>query len=238
MSANPRAWQRLCKQIEGCQACRRLVAWREAVAQRPPRRFAAQRYWAKPLPGFGDLNAPIVICGLAPAAHGGNRTGRMFTGDRSGDFLYRCLYQVGLSNQPTSVAQNDGLELNGCYITAVVRCAPPQNRPSPEERDACLRYLVSELRLLKKLRVVIALGAFAWDGILRALRQLGYSTRFRPRFQHGMSCEIGPYVLLASYHPSQQNTFTGRLTEAMFIEILRRALNWVRDLGKKPSKLS
>lgn len=217
-------WQRLYQDLIACRACPRLVAWRESVAKRPRRSFCHEPYWAKPVPGFGDLDAQIVICGLAPAAHGGNRTGRIFTGDRSGDFLYRCLYRVGLANQPTSVSRNDGLTLSGCYITSVVRCAPPHNRPSPAERDRCLSYLVRELQLLNRARVLVCLGAFAWNGVLRALEQLSYIPRPRPRFRHGGQCRIGPYVLLGSYHPSQRNTFTGKLTEPMLISVLRRAL--------------
>ncbi|GBD36026.1 hypothetical protein HRbin36_01143 [bacterium HR36] len=217
-------WKELCKEIIACRACPRLVAWREYCGKHPRRAYQGQSYWARPVTGFGDLEARIMICGLAPAAHGGNRTGRIFTGDRSGDFLYRCLYQVGLANQPISVNREDGLEVSGCYITAIVRCAPPHNRPSPEERDRCLPYLVRELRLLDKVRVIICLGAFAWSGMIRVLRELGYFRRPAPPFGHGVEERIGPYSLLGSYHPSQQNTFTGKLTEAMFMKILRRAL--------------
>jgi uracil-DNA glycosylase family 4 len=224
-----KAWNALYQEILACRACPRLVAWREAVAQQPRRAYQGQTYWARPVPGFGDLEAQLVLCGLAPAAHGGNRTGRMFTGDRSGDFLYRCLYRVGLANQPTSISRDDGLQLHGCYITAVVRCAPPQNRPLPAERDRCLGYLVRELTLLRNARVIICLGAFAWNGILRACEQLGYSVQPRPHFRHGAQCSIGPYILLGSYHPSQQNTFTGKLTEAMLVSILRRAIRLLQD---------
>ncbi|MCS7160012.1 MAG: uracil-DNA glycosylase [Gemmatales bacterium] len=222
------AWEQLCREVIGCRACPRLVRWREAVARQPRRAFAQETYWAKPLPGFGDLDAQILVCGLAPAAHGGNRTGRMFTGDRSGDFLYRCLYQAGLANQPVSRNQDDGLQLRGCYITAIVRCAPPGNRPSPQERDRCLRYLVRELALLKQVQLIVALGQFAWHGVLRALQQLNYHIRPRPPFRHGAEVALGPYILLGSYHPSQQNTFTGKLTETMLIRILRRAQELVK----------
>lgn len=224
IAAANKVWHDLCNEIICCRACPRLVAWRETVARQPRRAFPGHTYWAQPITGFGDLEAKIIVCGLAPAAHGGNRTGRIFTGDRSGNFLYRCLYQVGLANQPTSVSRDDGLRLSGCYVTAIVRCAPPHNRPLPWERDRCLPYLVRELRLLAKARVILCLGAFAWNGTLRALEQLGYRQRPRPRFQHGAQCSIGPYVILGSYHPSQQNTFTGKLTERMFLRILRRAL--------------
>ncbi len=221
-------WQALCKRITQCRACPRLVAWREQVAQQPRRMFQGQTYWAKPVPGFGDLDARLLICGLAPAAHGGNRTGRVFTGDRSGDFLFSCLYEAGLANQPVSVGPGDGLELRKCYITAVVRCAPPQNRPLPEERDRCLSYLVEELALLNKVEVILCLGAFAWQGILRALAQLGHAMRPFPQFGHGNTAQVGPYSLVASYHPSQQNTFTGKLTKEMFLDVLHRALRMVR----------
>lgn len=219
-----REWQALCERITQCRACPRLVAWREEVARHPRRAYQNQPYWARPVPGFGDLEAGLLICGLAPAAHGGNRTGRIFTGDRSGDFLFECLYQVGLANQPISIGPGDGLELRNCYITAVVRCAPPQNRPLPNERDRCLPYLIEELRLLRNVRVILCLGRFAWDGMLRVLAELGHHLRPRPPFRHGVAVCVGPYQLLASYHPSQQNTFTGKLTRKMFLRVLRRAL--------------
>jgi uracil-DNA glycosylase family 4 len=204
--------------------CPRLVAWREAVAADPPRRYRGERYWARPLPGFGDVRARIVIVGLAPAAHGGNRTGRIFTGDRSGDWLFASLYRTGFANQPESRDRNDGLRLTDAYIAAVVRCAPPQNRPTPAERDRCLPYLVRELRLLGRARVLVTLGSFAWDGALRALAALGVETpRPKPRFGHGAEAVVGPYTLLGCFHPSQQNTFTGRLTERMIDEIFQRA---------------
>src|SRR5262249_11234741 len=158
----------------------------------------------------GDAKGRIVILGLAPAAHGGNRTGRVFTGDRSGDFLYAALHRAGLANQPTSTHRDDGLKLRDCYITACVRCAPPDNRPTPEERDTCLQYLQAELPLLKNVRVILCLGAFAWDGALRVLRTLGHAPKRRPAFGHGVEADVGPYRLIGCYHPSQQNTFTGR----------------------------
>jgi uracil-DNA glycosylase family 4 len=209
--------------IIACRTCARLVEWRETVAREKRAAFRAQEYWGKPVPGFGDPRARVLLCGLAPAAHGGNRTGRVFTGDRSGDWLYAALHRAGFANQPTSTDRQDGLELRDCYITACVRCAPPDNKPTVEERDTCLGYLVQELQLLKRARVVVCLGAFAWDGMLRALRSLGHEAAKRPRFGHGSEAAVGPYALLGCYHPSQQNTFTGRLTEDMLDAVLTRA---------------
>jgi uracil-DNA glycosylase family 4 len=214
---------RLNDQIVACRACPRLTAWRERVAREPPRRYHGEEYWARPVPGFGDPNARVLISGLAPAAHGGNRTGRIFTGDRSGDWLYGALYRAGLANQPTSIHRDDGLCLTNCYISACVRCAPPANKPTPKERDTCLPYLVAELRLLKRVRVIVCLGAFAWDGVLRAMRELGSVPSPKPRFGHGAEAVVGNYALLGCYHPSQQNTFTGRLTEAMLDTVLQRS---------------
>ncbi len=191
---------------------------REKVA-----RFAGETYWGRPVPGFGDARARVLVLGLAPAAHGGNRTGRIFTGDRSGDFLYAALHRVGFANQPTSVSRDDGLELRGAYVAAVNRCAPPRNTPAPDERDRCLPFLERELLALGDLRVVVALGGFAWDGALRALAALGHTTRPKPRFAHEAETEIGPYTLLGCFHPSQQNTFTGRLTPSMLDAVLERA---------------
>jgi len=190
----------------------------------PPRRHAGERYWARPVPGFGDPDASILVVGLAPAAHGGNRTGRIFTGDRSGDWLFASMHRVGLASQPTSVHRGDGLTITGAYVAAAVRCAPPGNRPTPAERDTCLPYLVRELELLGGLRVLVALGSFAWDAALRALAALGHrSPGPRPRFGHGAEAAVGPYALLGSYHPSQQNTFTGVLTEDMLDAVFARA---------------
>ncbi len=212
------------REVISCRRCPRLVDWREQVARTRRAAFASEDYWGRPLPGFGDPHATILVLGLAPAAHGGNRTGRIFTGDRSGDWLFAALWRAGLANQPTSVSRGDGLQLRGCFVTAAVRCAPPANRPLPEERDNCLPYLVAELELLREVRVVVCLGAFAWDVALRALGGLGHpAPRPRPRFGHGASAAVGPYTLLGSYHPSQQNTFTGRLTEAMLDDVLTRA---------------
>jgi uracil-DNA glycosylase family 4 len=201
------------------------VEWREAAAADPPRRYAGQRYWARPVSGFGDPRARIVLVGLAPAANGANRTGRMFTGDRSGDWLYAALHRAGLANQPTSTHRDDGLRLLDAYVTAVNRCPPPSNRPTPAERDNCLPYLARELSLLERARVLVALGSFAWDGALRAARDLGHAVpRPKPRFGHEAEAEVGPYALVGCFHPSQQNTFTGKLTEAMMDRVLARAV--------------
>jgi uracil-DNA glycosylase family 4 len=209
--------------VVACRACPRLVDWRERVAREKVARFADQEYWGRPVPGFGDPNAWLLILGLAPAAHGGNRTGRIFTGDRSGDFLFASLHRTGIANQPLSVARDDGLRLDGAYLTAVNRCAPPANKPTPEERDRCLAYLEREIRALTGLKVIVTLGAFAWDGALRALSALGHVVKPRPRFGHLAEIAFGPFVLVGCFHPSQQNTFTGKLTEAMLDEVFERA---------------
>jgi uracil-DNA glycosylase family 4 len=214
----------LASEVESCRRCPRLVAWREAAAIDPPRRYRGERYWARPLPGFGDPNARLVVVGLAPAAHGGNRTGRIFTGDRSGDWLFGALHRAGYANSPESTRRGDGLRLSGAYVSAVVRCPPPGNKPAPGERDNCLPYLVRELRLLGDARALVALGSFAWDGALRALHALGVTTpRPRPRFGHGAEAELDRYLLLGCFHPSQQNTFTGKLTEQMLDAVFSRA---------------
>jgi uracil-DNA glycosylase len=200
------------------------VQWRERVAREKRAAYADQEYWGRPVPGFGDPRARIVIVGLAPAAHGGNRTGRIFTGDRSGDFLFAGLFRAGLANQPASVARDDGVRLTGAYVAAVNRCAPPGNRPTPQERDACLPFLVRELELLARARVVVALGAYAWDGALRALSAMGHPAAPRPRFGHASEARVGPYRLLGCFHPSQQNTFTGKLTPGMLDAVLARSL--------------
>jgi uracil-DNA glycosylase family 4 len=218
-----RELERIAAEIVGCRSCPRLVEWRERVARDKTVRFADQTYWGRPVPGFGDPAAGILVVGLAPAAHGGNRTGRIFTGDRSGDFLFGSLHRVGLSNQPTSVSRDDGLRLIGAYLSAVNRCAPPANKPTPAERDTCLPFLAREIAALEPLRVLVALGAFAWDGTLRALSALGHPTRPRPRFGHAAEASVGPFVLLGSYHPSQQNTFTGTLTPQMLDAVFERA---------------
>jgi uracil-DNA glycosylase family 4 len=211
-------------EVISCRRCPRLVAWREEVARVKRAAFVSEDYWGRPLPGFGDPAARVLVLGLAPAAHGGNRTGRIFTGDRSGDWLFAALWRTGFANQPRSVSREDGLELSGCYVTASVRCAPPANRPLPAERDNCLPYLVRELQLLTATRVIVCLGGFAWDVALRALGAGGEGLpRPRPRFAHGAEASVGAYVLLGCYHPSQQNTFTGRLTEPMLDGVLARA---------------
>jgi uracil-DNA glycosylase family 4 len=215
---------RLAAEVESCTLCPRLVAWRESVAADPPRRHAGETYWARPLPGFGDPAARLLVVGLAPAAHGGNRTGRIFTGDRSGDWLFAALHRAGYANQPSSTHPGDGLRLSGAYIAAVVRCAPPANRPTPAERDTCLPYLVRELKLLADVSVVVALGSFAWDGALAALRAAGVEMpRPKPKFGHGAEAQAGPYTLIGCFHPSQQNTFTGKLTEPMMDAVFARA---------------
>lgn len=217
------------REVTECAACPRLVAWRERAAAEPPRRFQADHYWARPVPGFGDPSASIAIVGLAPAANGANRTGRMFTGDRSGDWLYAALHRAGLANQAGSTGRDDGLALRDVWITAVVRCAPPTNKPLPTERDACLPYLARELPLLPNLRVVMALGGFAWNGVLAALALSGsFTPRPKPRFGHGAETVAGALPMLGCYHPSQQNTFTGRLTAEMLDSVLTRAKTLAR----------
>jgi uracil-DNA glycosylase len=214
----------LAAEVHACRRCPRLVEWREAAAADPPRRFRGERYWGRPVAGFGDPAARLAIVGLAPAAHGANRTGRMFTGDRSGDWLYAALHRAGYANRPESARRGDGLALRDAYVTAVVRCAPPANRPTPAERDNCLPYMERELALLERSRVIVALGSFAWDGALRAIRALGGELpRPKPRFGHGAEARAGRWALLGCYHPSQQNTFTGRLTEPMLDAVFERA---------------
>ena len=217
-------------EVHGCRRCPRLVEWREASAAEPPRRFQGQDYWARPVAGFGDPAARLAIVGLAPAAHGANRTGRMFTGDRSGDWLYAALHRAGYASQAEATDREDGLRLRDAYVTAVVRCAPPANRPAPAERDNCLPYLQRELTLLDRCRTIVALGSFAWDGSLLALRALGETVpKPKPRFGHGAEAEVGGWKLLGCYHPSQQNTFTGRLTEPMIGGVFARA----RELSER-----
>ncbi|MGA9858426.1 MAG: uracil-DNA glycosylase [Solirubrobacteraceae bacterium] len=211
-------------EIVSCRRCPRLVAWREQVAREKRAAFATETYWGRPVPGFGDPTAGVVVLGLAPAAHGGNRTGRVFTGDRSGDWLFAALHRSGFANQPHSRDRGDGLALRGCWVTAAVRCAPPANRPTPAERDRCLPFAARELALLDGARVIVCLGGFAWDGALRILRGAGIELpRPRPRFGHGAEAAIGRLTLLGCFHPSQQNTFTGRLTEAMLDDVMSRA---------------
>ncbi|MDQ3366090.1 MAG: uracil-DNA glycosylase [Myxococcota bacterium] len=210
--------------ITGCRRCARLVRCREVAGAEPPKRYVGQSYWGRPLPGFGDPRARLLVLGLAPAAHGGNRTGRVFTGDRSGDWLFAALHRAGFANQAASTGPDDGLVLADSYVSVVVRCAPPANKPTPKERDRCVRFLGRELALLRELRVVIALGGFAWDGFLVTATQLGHAIpKPRPTFGHGASAAIGPYALIGSYHVSQQNTFTGRLTEPMLDAVFAQA---------------
>jgi uracil-DNA glycosylase family 4 len=211
--------------VVACRACPRLVTWREEVARQKVARFSDQEYWGRPVPGFGEPSARVMIVGLAPAAHGGNRTGRIFTGDRSGDFLYASLYRCGVANQPTSIARDDGLRLFGIYVTAVNRCAPPANKPTPQERDTCLPFLEREITALRELHVIVALGSFAWDGALRALAALGHVTNPKPHFGHGAEAEVGPLLMLGCFHPSQQNTFTGKLTPQMIDDVIDRAMS-------------
>jgi uracil-DNA glycosylase family 4 len=214
-------------EVVACRRCPRLVEWREGAAARRPAAAQEEEYWARPLPGFGDPEAMLLVVGLAPAANGGNRTGRMFTGDRSGDFLYAALHRAGYANQPQSVSRDDGLELLGAYVTAAVRCAPPDNKPTPGERDSCLPYLSAEIALLSRARVVLALGAFAYEAAYR-LCEKGAGARRRPRFAHGLEVPLaGGRTLVCSYHPSQRNVFTGLLDAAMVDRVLER----VADLG-------
>jgi uracil-DNA glycosylase len=211
-------------EIVDCRRCPRLVAWREEVAREKVARFRDEPYWGRPLPGFGDPDARLLIVGLAPAAHGGNRTGRVFTGDASGDFLWAALHELGLADRGSSRRADDGLMLTGVRIAAAVRCAPPLNKPTIDERDACAPYLARELALLDTARVVLALGQFGWNAVLRVLADAGEAVpRPRPRFGHGAEAPIGRRILVGSYHPSQQNTFTGKLTPAMFAAVLARA---------------
>jgi len=214
----------LTAEILACRRCPRLVEWRERVARERRRQFRDETYWGRPVPGFGDPDARILIVGLAPAAHGGNRTGRVFTGDGSGDFLFARLHEVGLANQPTSRRVDDGMALAGAYVAAAVRCAPPDNKPLPTERDECAPYLARELALLERVGVILALGAFAWGSSFRAIASVtGHDARPRPRFGHGVDARAGGYRVVGSYHPSQQNTNTGRLTPAMLRDVLVRA---------------
>jgi uracil-DNA glycosylase family 4 len=222
--AAPTTLERLEDEIVSCRACPRLVAWREEVGAVRRAAFRDEEYWSRPVPGFGDPDASIAVVGLAPAAHGGNRTGRVFTGDRSGDWLYASLYRAGLANQPTSVRAGDGLRLDGVWVTASVRCAPPANRPTPAERDRCLPFLVQELALLGSVRVVVALGQFGYDVVARALR-----LERRPRFGHGVEAQAPDgRTVVCSYHPSQQNTFTGKLTTSMLDAVFGRAVALAR----------
>jgi uracil-DNA glycosylase len=211
--------RRLTDEIVECRRCPRLVAWREQVAREKRAAFRDEEYWGRPVPGFGDPEAMLLVVGLAPAAHGGNRTGRVFTGDRSGDWLFGALHRAGYANQPTSVRADDGLRLTGAYVAAVVRCAPPDNRPTPTERDNCLPYLEREIALLRRVCAFVALGQFAYVTLAGL-----FGVRPRPRFAHGLEVPLPDgRTLICSYHPSQQNTFTGKLTEEMFDAVFQRA---------------
>jgi len=217
-------------EVVECRRCPRLVAWREEVAAHPRSSFRGETYWGRPIPGFGDPDARVVVAGLAPAAHGGNRTGRVFTGDRSGDWLFRAMYRAGFANQPHSVSVDDGLRLSGAWITAAVRCAPPANKPTITERDTCAGYLLRELAVLEP-AVIVVLGSFAYEAIWRTLRDLAIDLPApRPKFGHGVEVGTGGPLILCSFHPSQQNTFTGKLTEEMLDAIFLRA----RDLAMPP----
>jgi uracil-DNA glycosylase family 4 len=220
--------------VTGCRACPRLVEWRERVAREKRAAFRDEEYWGRPVPAFGDPSGRVLVIGLAPAAHGANRTGRMFTGDRSGDWLYRALFKAGFANRPASVRPGDGLELEDLLITAAVRCAPPANKPTPGERDRCAHWLAAELDLLEHVRVVVVLGSFAYVQTLRILADRGVEVPTpRPRFGHGGEIALREDLrILMSYHPSQQNTFTGKLTEDMFDAIWARARSLVEEMSE------
>lgn len=232
------ALARLAARIVRCRRCPRLVAHREAVAATPPRRYRGQAYWAGPVTGFGDPRARLLLVGLAPAAHGGNRTGRIFTGDRSGDWLYRALWEAGFASQPTAVSRDDGLVLSDAWVTAAARCAPPGNRPTPEEIARCRPYLLEELRALDRVEVVVGLGRIGWEAYLAARRALGRAApAARPVFAHGAVARLDDGVaLIASYHPSQQNTFTGRLTPEMFRAIFATARGLLEGRLSRPGR--
>jgi uracil-DNA glycosylase family 4 len=211
-------------EIEACRLCHRLTVYRENIARTKVRRFRDQEYWGRPVPSLGSLNARLLIVGLAPAAHGGNRTGRIFTGDRSGDWLYRALHRFGFANQPHSIDRHDGLRLIDCYITAAVHCAPPDNKPNPEEFLNCQPYFLEELERLRKIRVIVPLGMIAFKSCFAGRKKLGLTNPSRPEFSHGGVIALdGGVTLVSSYHPSQQNTQTGKLTEAMFDDVFRKA---------------
>jgi uracil-DNA glycosylase family 4 len=216
----------LSREIAECRACPRLVEWRELIAREKRAAFRDETYWARPVPGFGDPRARVLIVGLAPAAHGGNRTGRVFTGDRSGDFLFASLFRCGYANQPESVMVGDGLQLRDTYVSAAVRCAPPANKPTPAERDECAPFLHRELELLHRVRVIVALGAFGYEAVWSALKASGLAAELparRPRFAHLLVVPCGRVTVLGAFHPSQQNTFTGRLTPEMLDAVFERA---------------
>jgi len=220
----PDALRAVTEEIVACRACPRLVGWREQVAREKRAAFRAEDYWGRPVPGFGDPGARLLVLGLAPAAHGGNRTGRVFTGDRSGDWLFAALHRAGYASSPVSERAGDGLALTDCYVAAAVRCAPPANAPTPQERDTCLPFLARELDALTRLSVVVTLGGFAFDALWRVLLAQGEARPVpRPKFGHGVEVASARYTILGCYHPSQQNTFTGRLTEPMLDAVFARA---------------
>jgi uracil-DNA glycosylase family 4 len=232
VTADSDAFEALQARVVECRRCPRLVEWRERVADEKRAAFRDEAYWGRPVPAFGDPNGSVLVVGLAPAAHGANRTGRMFTGDRSGDWLYRALHRAGFASQAESTSRSDGLRLVDLLVSAAVRCAPPANKPTPAERDACRPWLEAELDLLEHLRVVVVLGNFAYAQTLRILSDRGMPVpRPRPRFGHGVELRMGDLTLIASYHPSQQNTFTGTLTEEMFDRIWARARELATSSG-------
>jgi uracil-DNA glycosylase len=212
--------------VVGCRRCARLVEYREEVARKKRKEFLEWEYWGRPVPGFGDPNASVLIVGLAPAAHGGNRTGRVFTGDRSGDFLYKALYKTGFANQPASLSTHDGLKLTGAYVTAAVKCAPPDNKPSTDETSNCSTYLASEIDSLRNLRAILCLGQFAFNVVMRTIRNKYNLKTASPGFAHGRVVRFGEGIplIICSYHPSPRNTQTGKLTEKMFLSVLRKTL--------------
>ena len=211
-------------EIAACRSCPRLVAWREQVALEKRAAFRDETYWGRPVPGFGDPHARVLVLGLAPAAHGANRTGRVFTGDRSGDWLYAALYRAGFANQPSSVGIDDGLELRSAYVTAAVRCAPPENKPTRAERDECLPFFARELALLTEVQVIVALGAFAYGALWTMLGADGVELPApRPKFTHGVEVATSTATIIGCFHPSQQNTFTGKLTQPMIDAVFARA---------------
>src|SRR5438132_4687536 len=218
--------EKLTAEIVACRQCPRLVAWRELVASEKRAAYRGETYWARPLPGFGDPNAQLLIVGLAPAAHGGNRTGRVFTGDRSGDFLYKALFKMGLANQPTSQKSEDGLKLKGAYVTAAVKCAPPDNKPSTEETTNCSPYLASEIDAVKELKAILCLGQFAFKAVMRTIRVKYSLPQASAKFGHGKVLRLGDGIpaIICSYHPSPRNTKTGKLTEKMFLSVLRKTV--------------
>jgi len=223
---------RVARDVVACERCPRLRAWCREVARVKVKRFREQEYWGRPVPGFGDPKARLLVVGLAPAAHGGNRTGRVFTGDRSGDFLFAALHRAGFASQPTSVSRDDGLRLTGAYVAPLARCAPPANKPTPEEFARCREYLVREWGLLTEVRAILALGRLAMDGVLALLREAGRVSGARLAFGHGVTHQLGGgLALFASYHPSQQNTFTGKLTPRGFDAVLKKINRHLDRMG-------